>query len=52
MLQGGEPGHRSNECHKRRPINMADYEDEDEVLIETKPEDSYFVKKKEKQLPA
>jgi len=30
-----EPGHRSNECPKRRSVNMADYEGEDEVQIET-----------------
>jgi len=30
---------------KKRPVNMADYEDEDEVLIETGLEDSDFVKK-------
>jgi len=39
----GEPGHRANECSKRRTVNMADYEDEDEVLIETEPEGSDFV---------
>jgi len=30
----GEFEHMSNECSKRRPVNMADYEDEDEVLID------------------
>ena len=39
-----EPGHRSNECWKRRPVNMADYEEKDDVLIETEPEDFDFVK--------
>jgi len=38
----GELGDGSNECSKRRPVNMVDYEDEDEVLIETKPKDSDF----------
>ena len=36
----GEPGHKSNECPKRRQVNMADYEREDEVEIRTEPEDS------------
>ena len=45
----GEPGHRSNECLKRRPVNMADCEDEDEVLIETEPEDSEFVEEEGKE---
>jgi len=31
---------------------MVDYEDEDEVLIETEPEDSNLSKKKEKQPPS
>jgi len=39
----GEPGHRSNECLKRRPVNMADYKDEDELLIEAELEDFDFV---------
>ena len=39
----GEPEYMSNECPKRRPVNMTDYEDEDEVLIEIEPEDSDFV---------
>jgi len=43
----GEPRHKSNECLKRRPVNMADYEDEDEVLIETESEDSDFVEEGE-----
>jgi len=38
-----EPGYRSNEYPKRRPVNMTDYEDEDEVLIETEPEDFDFI---------
>jgi len=42
----GEPEHKSNECPKMRHINMANYEDEDEVLIKTEPEDSDFVEKK------
>jgi len=40
----GEYGHMSIECPKRRPINMTDYKDEDEVLIKTEPKDSDFVK--------
>ena len=39
----GEPEHRYNERPNRRLINMADYEEEDDVLIETKSEDSDFV---------
>ena len=38
----GEPGHKSNECPRRRRVNMADCEDEVEVKIETEPEDSDF----------
>jgi len=30
-----ELGHKSNECPKRRQVNIADYEEEDEVQIET-----------------
>jgi len=37
-----EHGHKSNEGPKRRPVNMVDYEDEDEMQIETEPEDSDF----------
>ena len=42
--RSGERGHKSNEYLKRRLGNMTNYEDEDEVLIETEPEDSEFVK--------
>ena len=42
-----KPRHKSNECLKRRPVNMVDYEDEDEVLIETEQEDSNFVEEGE-----
>ena len=38
----GEPEHKSNEYPKRRQVNMADYEEEDEVQIEIEPEDSDF----------
>jgi len=38
-----EPGHRSNECPKKKSVNMADYEDKDEVLIDNELEDSDFV---------
>jgi len=34
--------HKPNECTRRRQVNMADYEDEDKVKIETEPEDSDF----------
>ena len=30
----GESGYKSNECPRRREVNTADYEDEDEVKIE------------------
>jgi len=30
-----EPEHKSNECQKRKTVNIADYEEEDDVLIET-----------------
>jgi len=33
----------SNECSKRRPVNIADYEEEDDVIIETEPKDSDFI---------
>jgi len=46
----GEPGHMSIECPKRRPVDMADYEDEDEVLIKTELDS--LSKKKEKHPPA
>ena len=35
----GRPGRKSNKCPKRRQVNMANYEDEDEVEIKTEPED-------------
>ena len=38
-----EPGHTSNDCPKRRFVNVADYEEKADVLIETEPEDSNFV---------
>jgi len=41
----GKPGHRSNECPKRRPVNVAGYEEEYNVLIEIEPEDSDFAEK-------
>jgi len=31
-----------NECLNRRPVNMVDYKDEDEVQIEAEPENSDF----------
>ena len=37
----GEPEHKSNECPKRRQVNMADY-DEDKVKIETEPKETDF----------
>ena len=40
-----EPGHKSNECPKRRQVNMTDYEEGDDVLVEIEPEDSDFVEK-------
>ena len=30
----GEPGQKSNECPKKKPINMADYRDDEGVVIE------------------
>ena len=39
----GEPGHKSNEYPKRRQVNMTDYKEEDNVLIEIESEDSDFV---------
>ena len=30
-----KPRHKSNECLKRRQVNMASYEEKDDVLIET-----------------
>ena len=40
----GESEHKSNECLRRKQVNMADYKDEDKVEIEIKPEDSDFAK--------
>ena len=37
----GEPAHKSNECPRRRQVNMVDYEDE-EVTIEIELKDSAF----------
>jgi len=37
-----EHRNKSNECPKRRQVNIADYDDENKVKIETEPEDSYF----------
>jgi len=38
----GEPEHKFNECPERRQVDMADYENEGEVEIETEPDDSDF----------
>ena len=38
-----ELGHKSNECRKRIQVNTVDYEEEDDVLIETELEDSDFI---------
>jgi len=43
----GEPGHKSHECPRRRQVDIANYEDEDEVKIESESEDSDFVEKHE-----
>ena len=40
-----EIGHKSNECPRRRQVNMAYYECEDEVKIDTESEDSDFAEK-------
>ena len=45
-----ELGHKSNECQRRRQVNIADYESEDEVKIETELEDSDFVKEHEESV--
>ena len=37
-----ELGNMSNECLKRRLINMTEYKEEDDVLIKTEPEGSDF----------
>jgi len=39
----GEPGRKSTECLKRRQLNMADDEEEDNVLIEIEPKNSDFI---------
>jgi len=36
----GESGHKSNECPKRKQVNMADYEEEEEGELEIDPDDS------------
>ena len=41
----GELGHKSNECRKRIQVTMVDYEEKDDVLIETELEGSDFVGK-------
>ena len=38
----GEPEHRSNECSKKKQVNIAAYEGEDKVEIETELEDFDF----------
>jgi len=38
-----EPKHKSNECSKRRQVNMKDYEERDDMLIETELEDFDFI---------
>ena len=47
MLQVWWPKHKSNKCPRRRQVNMADYEDEDEVKIKTEPENSDFAEEHE-----
>jgi len=39
----GEHGHKSNECSKKRQVNMTDYEGKDRVEIVTESEDTDFV---------
>jgi len=39
----GESGDKSNECPKRLQANIADYEEGDDVLIQTEPKDSDFI---------
>ena len=39
----GEQEHKSNQCPKRRQVNMTDYEEGDDVLVKTEPEDSDFI---------
>ena len=41
----GEPGHKSNDCPKRRQVNKANYEEEDDMLIETELEYSDFIER-------
>ena len=38
-----ESGHKSNEYPKRRQVNIVDYEDRDDVEIETELVDSDFI---------
>jgi len=35
----------SNECPKRRLVIIADYKEEDDILIETEPKDSDSIEK-------
>ena len=39
----GEPGYRSNECPKRKQVNVVDYGDEDEGVVIEDASDSDFV---------
>ena len=38
----GEPGHRSNECPKRKQVNIVDYGDDEERVMIEEASDSDF----------
>ena len=40
----GESRHKSNECSKRKQVNVANYEEEDDVLVKIEQKDSDFIK--------
>ena len=42
----GDPGYKTNECPKKRQVNMADYEDD--VKFKTEPEDFDFAEEHRK----